>query len=297
MTAAAPVTLPGDAATETSLAVTGMTCAACVRRVEKALGAVPGVEGASVNLATERASVLAPPAVTRAMLEDAVRRAGYDVLAPAAPDADARAADAAEAEARAAAVRRLGRRVLASALLTLPLWGLEMGAHLVPAWHHAVSRVLPPSVLWPLSFVLTTLVLAGPGRSFFTGAAAAIRARMPDMNVLVALGTSAAWGYSAVATFAPGLLPPDAVHVYYEAAATVVTLVLVGKWIEARARTRSAGAIRALLRLQPDTARREGDTVDVPVSALVIGDRVRIRPGERVPVDGVVEEGLSLIHI
>ncbi len=170
-----------------------------------------------------------------------------------------------------------------------------MGTHLIPAWHHTVAALVPTPVLWRVFFVLSTLVQLGPGRGFYRGALAALRARAPDMNVLVALGTTAAWAYSAVATFAPALLPAGAVHVYYEAAATVVTLVLVGKWIEARARTRSSDALRALLRLQPPTARREGDPTDVPCLRLVVGDRVRIRPGERVPVDGTVEEGTSYV--
>src|SRR5690606_22681982 len=126
---------------------------------------------------------------------------------------------------------------------------------------------------------------------------AALRHGGPDMNTLVMLGTTAAWAYSVVATFAPGLLPAGAVHVYYEAAATIIALILAGRWLEARAKGRAAGAIRALLDLQPKTATvlRDGQDVEIPTAEIRTGDRVRVRPGEKIPADGVVVEGASWV--
>ncbi|GGJ98223.1 copper-translocating P-type ATPase [Luteimonas terricola] len=278
--------------TTTELAVEGMTCASCVGRVERALQAVPGVSGAAVNLATERATVRGAAAVDA--LVAAVGKAGYEARAI---DAGAPAGDD-EATARREADRlALGRNLLLAVALALPVFILEMGSHLVPAMHHWVEQTLGTQRSWILQFALTTLVLAVPGRRFYTAGIPALLRLAPDMNSLVAVGTLAAWGYSVVATFAPRLLPEGTANVYYEAAAVIVALVLLGRWLEARAKGRTSEAITRLVGLQPKIARvlRDGRAVDVPIGEVVDGDLVELRPGERVPVDGDVVEGSSWI--
>ena len=148
-----------------------------------------------------------------------------------------------------------------------------------------------------VQFVLTTLVLLGPGRRFYRKGFPALWRAAPDMNSLVAVGTTAAYGYSLVATFAPQVLPPGTINVYYEAAAVIVTLILLGRFLEARAKGRTSGAIRRLIGLQPKTARvrRDGTVVEVSMAEVRPGDIIEVRPGERVPVDGVVTEGDSWI--
>jgi Cu+-exporting ATPase len=277
-----------------TLAIGGMSCASCVGRVERALRDVPGVIEASVNLATERASVRLPRgAVATAALLRAVETAGYE----AAPvEADAASSDA-EAERRAAELAGLRRAVVIAGALTLPVVVLEMGSHLVPAIHRLVVAAIGMHGNWLLQFVLTTLVLFGPGLRFYRAGFPALLRGAPDMNSLVAVGTGAAYAYSAVATFAPQLLPPGTVSVYFEVAAVIATLVLLGRYLEARTKGRTSEAIRRLVGLQPRTARvrRDGAVQEVPAAAVRPGDVVEVRPGERIPVDGEVIEGASFV--
>lgn len=277
------------------LSVGGMSCASCVGRVERALVAVPGVIRASVNLATEQAHIQTEPGVTGEALAQAVGNAGYEarVLSDAT-----RQADGAEAEARHdAEAAALHKALWLSALLTLPVFILEMGAHLIPGVHHLLASAIGLQNSWYLQWALTTAVLLLPGRRFFTAGMPALLRRAPDMNSLVALGAGAAYAYSVVATFFPYLLPPSAINVYYEAAAVIVTLILLGRWLEAGAKGRTSEAIKQLMQLQPDTARvlRDGKWEEAPVSSLRTGDTVALRPGERVPVDGEVIEGSSYV--
>ncbi len=273
------------------LAIEGMTCASCVARVEKALISVPGVTSAAVNLATERVTVAgtADPAALIA----AVEKAGYDArVAAAAGEAMAEAA-----ERRAAEETTLKRDLLIAAALTLPVFVLEMGSHLFMAVHMAVMNTIGMQNSWYLQFVLTSAVLLGPGLRFYRKGLPALVRMAPDMNSLVAVGTLAAYGYSLAATFLPALLPAGTVNVYYEAAAVIVTLILFGRWLEARAKGRTSEAIRRLVGLQPKTARvrRADGVIELPVAELRTGDLVEVRPGERVPVDGTVTEGESWI--
>jgi P-type Cu+ transporter len=279
---------------ETELSVTGMTCAACSARVERALGRVEGVLGASVNLATERASLRYLPEVAPlSRLVDAVRDAGYDVL----EQAERQTRGDAERERREAEQRELRTSVAVAAGLTVPIFALDMGAMLIPPVGNWLHAIIPPQSLAYLLFVLTTAVLFGPGLRFFQKGWPALVRRSPDMNSLVMIGTSAAYGYSLVATFTPWLLPPGTIHVYYEAAAVIVTLILLGRYFEAVAKGRTGDAIRTLLRLQPRTARveRDGALLEVDIDAVRRGDIVAVRPGERAPVDGVVVGGESYV--
>jgi len=273
------------------LAVEGMTCASCVGRVEKALKAVPGVTEANVNLATERATVRGMAGVGE--LVAAIGKAGYE----ARPiDTTARAGDEA-AEKKDAERAELKRDLIVAGVLTLPVFVLEMGSHLIPAMHDWVMNTVGMQRSWYLQFVLTLLVLAIPGRRFYQTGIPALLRLAPDMNSLVAVGTAAAFGYSVVATFAPGLLPAGTVNVYYEAAAVIVTLILLGRFLEARARGRTSEAIQRLVHLQPRIAHvaRDGRIVDIPIDEVVVGDLVELRPGERVPVDGEVVDGSSFV--
>ncbi len=350
-------TLPIAEAEKFVLDVEGMTCASCVGRVERALKAVPGVQSASVNLATERAEV-SGAAVDRALLVKAVEDAGYDVtsrpvdlqiegmtcascvarveralktvsgvtyasvnlaterahvIGQADPAALIRAIEDAGYDARvavsaahlseevtlrkAAEESALRRDLRIAAALSLPVFVLEMGSHLFTWVHMAVMNTIGMENSWYLQFALTTAVLFGPGLRFFAKGLPALARLAPDMNSLVAVGTSAAYGYSLIATFLPNLLPPGTVNVYYEAAAVIVTLILLGRMLEARAKGRTSEAIKRLVGLQAKTARvfTNGAVVEVPIAEVRPSDLVAVRPGERVPVDGEVTEGASWI--
>ncbi|MYN12157.1 heavy metal translocating P-type ATPase [Pusillimonas sp. TS35] len=275
------------------LAITGMSCASCVMRVEKALAAVPGVVSASVNLATEQARVAVGRGVDAMPLIAAIEKAGYDARLL---EAETGGMDAL-AERQRLEMNALSAALWLAAALTLPVFLLEMGSHFIPAFHHFIDSTLGRQNNWYLQFALTTAVLLFPGRRFFTAGLPALMRGAPDMNSLVAVGAGAAYLYSIVATFAPGLLPAQTVNVYYEAAAVIATLILLGRYLEMRAKGRTSEAIKRLLRLQPATARvmRDDGYVELPVADVRPGDTLQLRPGERVPVDGTVTEGSSYV--
>jgi P-type Cu+ transporter len=271
------------------LPVLGMHCAACAARIEKALNEAPGVSGAGVNFATARATVRYDPAVTGPeMLRDAVRGQGYDAVLPSPTEASG--TDDAVVQAQVAEYRKLRTRFGLAAVLTLPVLVLAMGEH-IPALRDAFGFPARP---W-IELALTTPVLFWAGRDFFIGAWAAARHRAADMNTLIALGTLAAYLYSLVATVFPHWFHGAAHGVYYEVAASIIALILLGNLLQARATARTRGAIKALIGLSPKTARieRDGRDVDVPIDDVRVGDLVLVRPGEKVPVDGVVEDGAS----
>jgi Cu+-exporting ATPase len=279
----------------TELGIEDMTCASCVGRVEKALRQIPGVIEANVNLATERARVRhSAGIVTTAMLEAAVEQAGYKARRLSAATASS---DDQDSERRENEARGLRRSLLIAALLTLPVFVLEMGSHLIPAMHHWVLGVLGEQRNAYLQFVLTTLVLFGPGLRFFRKGVPALLRGAPDMNSLVSVGTAAAYGYSVVATFIPQVLPQGTANIYFEAAAVIVTLILLGRTLEARAKGRTSQAIKRLVGLQAKTARveRNGETLEIPLDQVTTGDVVFVRPGEKIPVDGQVVEGASYV--
>jgi Cu+-exporting ATPase len=275
------------------LQIEGMTCASCVSRVEKALKAVPGVADAAVNLATEKATVrLLSGTVDMSALEAAVRGAGYELRKTRAAEASA-----GEEDHRATELRSLRYAVTISALMTLPLFLVEMGSHFIPGVHELIMGTIGMRNNLYLQFALATFVLFGPGLRFFRKGVPNLLRWTPDMNSLVVLGTTAAWGYSVVATFGPGVLPSGTANVYYEAAAVIVTLILLGRYLEARAKGRTSQAIKRLVGLQPKTAfvLRGGEFVEAQISEVVAGDVIRIRPGEKIPVDGMVIDGSSYV--
>lgn len=257
-----------------SFAVDGMSCAACAGRVERALRAVPGVTEANVNMATETASVRAESPLGFDGLEAAVRKAGYAARTPDAP------APPQPSEAQA------WRPVIAAAALSAPLLLPMLAALAGLSWS------------WPawLQFLLATPVQFGFGARFYTGAWRSLRGGGANMDVLVALGTTAAYGLSVYEWWAGSRMPGMAAgHLYFEAAAVVITLVMLGKQLEARAKRQTTQALRALQALQPATARvrRDGVDADVALASLRTGDLLVVRPGERFAADGLVTEGES----
>lgn len=272
---------------QVTLAIDGMSCASCVARIERALTATDGVLGAQVNLATRQAVVTYLEGATDpAALIRALTSAGY----PAHSVGD-------NTDTKGDEITGLRRSTLLAAALALPVFILEMGGHLIPAFHHWVHATIGAQTSQIIQFVLTTALLLGPGRLFYAKGVPALLRGAPDMNALVALGTGAAYGYSVLATFAPRVLPAGTANVYFEAAAVIIVLILLGRLLEARAKGRTGAAIRKLVGLQPKTARVERDGVpsDSPIAGIMAGDIVHIRPGERMPVDGTVLTGSSYV--
>ncbi|HTE19760.1 MAG TPA: heavy metal translocating P-type ATPase [Armatimonadota bacterium] len=281
-----------DDAQRISLPISGMSCAACAARIEKALKRAEGVREANVNFAVHRATVEYDPAATDARTIAAViRDTGYDTPDPVEERAEA---GDPEREAREAEYGGIRRRFLLAAVLTAPV--------LVSAMGEMVGLSLPGWLKSPLfQLLLTTPVLLYSGGEFFVAAWRALRHRAADMNTLIALGTGAAYLFSVVVTLWPGAVttgghghgPP----VYFEAAAVIITLILLGRLLEARAKARTGDAIRRLMGLQARTARvlRSGTEREIPVEEVVLGDLVLVRPGEKIPVDGVIRDGESAV--
>jgi Cu+-exporting ATPase len=275
---------------ELTLPVVGMTCASCVNRIERFVARADGVADASVNLATERATVrFDPDLIDRSGIVTAIRAAGYDVghesVATATVD------DGAEAEAARATERR---DLLTGAIASLAI-GLAMMA----------IMFAPGGTPWPMVDVNrwflapATIVQFVFGRRFLVAAVRGARHGEASMNTLVAIGTMAAYGYSVFVTLLPDAIMAAGLghETYFDSAAVIIGLILFGRWLEARAKGQAAGAVKALLKLRPDTARvlREGGERQVPVSEVVAGDLLRVRPGDRVPVDGVLIDGSSSV--
>ena len=279
---------------ETSFGVTGMTCANCVSRVERKLGKTEGVLNASVNLATERATVrYLPDFVSERELHRVVEGTGYGILQ------EEKGKDRAdtEREAREEELGRLRRDLLVAALFSVPLIIVTMLHMFVPAVDDWLMSSLGMQGFFILSFALASVVQFGPGLRFYKPGWKSLKSGSPDMNTLVMIGTSAAYGYSVVATFIPQVLPAGTVYVYYEASAAIITLILVGKYLEAVAKGRTSEAIKKLMSLQAKTARvvRNGEELELSTEEVVPGDVVLVRPGEKVPVDGAVVEGSSYV--
>ncbi|KAA6185481.1 copper-translocating P-type ATPase [Thiohalocapsa marina] len=272
------------------LRVGGLSCAACVARVERALQAVPGVERATVNLSTGRADIrYQPEAVGAERIAQAIRDAGYEP-APVAAGAD-RADDTQRDTERRALARDLG----IAAAFTLPLLVISMGPMLLPAIGEGLHRLAPAAIWHWAELALAAPVLLWAGQRFLTSGWRELRHLAPGMNSLVMLGSSAAFLYSSLALTIPSLFPPGTANLYFEAAAVIVTLILLGRFLEALAKGRTSAAIRRLIHLQPKTARVVSDQgeLELPVEQLVAGDVIAVRPGERIPADGILLQGTS----
>ena len=267
--------------TELSLPVIGMTCASCVTRIERFLARADGVADAAVNLATERATVHFDPArIDRRGIVAAIEAAGYEVAAPV-PAGEAVADDAAAGRAHER------RALLRDALLAT---GIGLAMMVVALWPGGVPWPMERVNVWMLA--PATVVQFVFGRRFLTAAASGLRHGELTMDTLVSIGTLAAYGYSLAITLAG-----SADETYFDSAAVIIGLVLLGRWLEARAKSQAAGAIKALLKLRPTTARvlRDGRESDVPADQVRSGDLLRVRPGERVPADGSILDGASAV--
>jgi P-type Cu+ transporter len=273
-------------ATDITIPVQGMTCAACSARVQRALERTPGVSAANVNLMTSAATVsYDPSSVTPVRLVEAIRDTGYGADLPA-PDATAEGMVDAQDTARDEEIRVLRQKLgvsLAAAVLTMVL-GMGLGG------------ISPEAGRW-LLLALAIPVVGWAGRHFYTRAWAAFRHHSADMNTLIAVGTGTAFGYSVIVTLADDWFSSRGIepHVYFEAVVWIVALVLLGNLLEARAKSRTSGAIRRLAGLRPSTARvvRDGVELEIPLERLLPGDEVVVRPGEKIPADGVVVDGVS----
>ncbi|MFK7878885.1 heavy metal translocating P-type ATPase [Roseobacter sp.] len=273
-----------------TLSVEKMSCASCVGRVDRALAGLDGVLDVAVNLATEEATVSLDGAKIDAQaLAQAATNAGYP-----AKVVHSRTLDEQETR-RVDEARDLRNQTCLAALLAAPVVVLEMGSHVLPGFHHLIMQTIGLTASWWLQCVLTAAVLAGPGRRFYATGFAALAKRAPDMNSLVALGTAAAFGFSLCVLLVPNWLPADAQAVYFEAAAVIVVFILLGRWLEARAKGRTGAAIKTLMGLRPKTARvlRAGKISTIAVEEIAVNDAILLSAGERIPVDGVVTEGTS----
>lgn len=273
------------------LDIQGMHCASCVRTVEGALAEVPGVDGASVNFGVERANVSYDPGRAEiADLERAVAKSGYEAREHAEPSSAA--GPDLEAAERAAEVQDLTRRVVGGAILTAPVLLAAIATEVFDAsW---VPDLLTDH--W-LQLALITPVFLLIGWPIHTTGWRALRNRSAEMNTLITIGTSAAFAYSVLVTVAPGLLPEDLRDVYFESVGVIITLILLGRLLEARARAGTGEAIRKLIGMQAKTARveRRGETIEMPIEDVSPGDVVVVKPGEKIPVDGEIIEGTSSI--
>ncbi|HEX6991100.1 MAG TPA: heavy metal translocating P-type ATPase, partial [Gemmatimonadales bacterium] len=305
--------------TKIEFPVSGMHCAACQARVQRALAKAPGVNSAAVNLMTGSATVAFDPAATTpdALLET-VRGTGYGAELPD-PSLSAQEEQEARDTAREAEFRDLRRKAIVALvagaiamLISMPLMAHHAGVspdpfmtwvmrHVSPALEAAFPWLYaaPSSLLLAVLLVLTLGTMLWAGRHFYVGAWNSFRHHSADMNTLIAVGTGAAFLYSLVATFAPGIftghgLSPD---VYYEAVIIIIALILVGNTLEARARHQTAAALRGLAGLQPSSARvmRNAQEMDIPISEVAHDEIVVVRPGERIPVDGVIVSGTSAV--
>jgi len=281
-------------ADQLELNIEGMTCASCVARVEKALNKVEGVTAASVNLATETAQVSGSNLNITNLIQ-AVKKAGYEAQLKTAKVNFTEQQNFQQKKAEETA--SLYRDLWVALVLALPVFILEMGSHLLPSFHHFVAHNIGTQNSWYIQFVLTTLVLLFPGRRFYQHGIPALLRLAPDMNSLVTVGTAAAYLFSVIATFFPFLLPQATVHVYFEAAAVIIALILLGRYLEARAKGKTSQAIQYLIGLQPKTARvlQDGQWLDLPISEVQQDMIIEIRPGEKVAVDGVVTSGHSYV--
>jgi len=270
------------------IGVKGMSCASCVSRVERAIRKLPGVVEAGVNLATEKATVrYIPESVSLARIEAAIGDAGYEPVAQASGQADA------EDDEEGRTLRRL---LWVAAAFTVPLVLVSMGK-MLPGLGHAMAGVMPERAWMWVELLLATPVQFYAGRRFYATGWAELRHWSPGMNSLVMIGSSAAYFYSLLALLVPQIFPEGTAQTYFEAAGVIVTLILVGRYLEHIARGRTSQAIKSLMQLQAKTARviRDGEPEDIAVEAVIPGDTVQVRPGERLPVDGEVTEGSSYV--
>ncbi len=284
-----------------TLPVEGMTCASCVVRVEKALKKLEGVSDVNVNIATEKVTLsFDSKAVSEAKLSEAVEVAGYklilptkDVIISAAEDIEV---NSREEESRKKTYLHLWREFIFAAIISVPVMFISMVD--MTRWFQTMSP-LAPEYIDRLLFLAATLVMFIPGKRFFSAAWKLLKHFSADMNTLVAVGTGTAYVYSTSAVLFPKLLSISNTgeHIYFDTATTIITLILMGKLLEAKAKEKTSSAIKELIKLQPKTARvvRNDIELDVPVKDLLVNETVIVRPGEKIPTDGIIIKGTTSI--
>lgn len=293
-------------ASKVLLAIEGMSCASCVGRVERALGKVEGVVSVAVNLATEVATITPHSGLSSQELLSAVDRAGYKamLIARPAPVVQAHLDNAVQSDPSGSLASRspenhlLRRDLILAVLLSFPVFLLDMSTHTGWLGSEMLGSLAGRSLSWLVQWLFCSMVLFWPGRRFLRKGWPALWRGTPDMNSLVAVGTGSAYMYSVVATFLPHVMPGRTeTTVYFESVVLIITLILLGRFLEARAKGRSSQAIHELLGLLPRQARvlRDGVLVEVPTEQLILGDVIEVRPGERIPSDGQVVDGSSLV--
>ncbi len=272
---------------ECYIAIDGLQRGDAAEKIETALTQHNAVTAAHVDLVQDQVWVrYIDGAITPQALAERIIAAGFH--AKAIEPADDQDDDSHRTERN---------RAIIAGVMTFPIFVLEMGGHLFPAVHHAVAQMIPTQTLWYLQFALVCVIMLWPGRDFYKKGLTSLARRSPEMNTLVALGTLAAWGYSTAVTFIPTLFADTQRYVYFEAAAVVITLILVGRYLEARAKGQAGQSIKALMGLTPKTARvlRDGAYVDVPMAELRRNNTIQVRAGEKIPVDGIVQDGQSYV--
>lgn len=274
-----------------TLQISGMNCASCVGRVEKALAKGTGITSAQVNLASETALIQFDDTKTSPhQIAQISTSAGY----PAKAD---RALQSERDLEKSQEYALLKRQLLLAAIFAIPVFILEMGGHFFPPFHHYIHQTIGIQNSRYLQFVLTTLTLFGPGLSFYAKGIPSLFKGAPDMNSLVALGTLSAYLFSCIATFSPDILPDGTANVYFEAAAVIVVLILLGRVLEARAKGQTGDAIRKLTSLRPKMARveRGSEVIEIEIDDIQIGDIVHVLPGGKIPTDGTLLDGSSFV--
>ncbi|MCX8009579.1 MAG: cation transporter, partial [Ignavibacteria bacterium] len=284
---------------EINLSIEGMTCASCVLRIEKALKKIDGVESASVNLATETASIKFDFQKVRIdKLKETVEAIGYKVVEPQSQIVEEENYSEFDSKKtlKEQAYQKLTKDLIVSAILTIPIFLISM----LMMWKE-VRDYSPLSIedANKILLILTTVVMIKGGGRFFKIAWQNARHLSSDMNTLVAIGTGSAYAYSSLVTLFPNLFHTNSRHlnVYFDTSAVIITLILFGRWLESRAKTKTTSAIKELIGLISKTARviRDGKEVEIPIKQLVLNDRVIVRPGEKIPADGIIVEGYSSV--
>ena len=272
---------------ECHITIDGNQRAEAAANIERILLQDPAVTKAHVDLVQDHVWIRFVEGATSPQdLAAALRAAGYNATPIANLD---------DADEDSHSTER--NRALIAGMLTLPVFVVEMGGHIFPALHHALRSFMSTELLWIAQFCIVSLIMIWPGREFYKKGLASLFRGAPEMNTLVALGTLAAWGYSTVVVFAPSLFADHQRHVYFEAAAVVITLILVGRYLEARAKGQAGKAIKELMGLAPKTARvlRDGVYVDVPIAEIRRNNMIQVRAGEKISVDGIVQDGQSYV--
>lgn len=276
-----------------NLDVSEMTCASCVGRVDRILNKIEGISDTNVNLATSCATFTADETIDIDLVINKLTKAGY----PSQLSVQDSKQTSSKKNSTHDDVNQILKDFIIALIFTLPIFILEMGSHVIPSIHHWVMHNLGQMNNWYIQFVLATLVLLVAGKRFYSKGIPALMRGAPDMNSLVAIGTLAAYSYSCVATFLPKLMPAQTHAVYYESAVVIITLILLGRYLEAKAKSKTSLAIEHLIQLQPAKAhlKTSNGIEEVSTSKLQCNDIVTIKPGESIPSDGVVIEGNSYI--